>query len=115
MVKKCGFFDCSNPEGENAGRCQSCTDRLLDTCSACRQSGSSKGEITFNPSLLKEKYSYEAAVIVRTKLPVSLQTKLDQLLPSLKLTTDEQKFIAKLEKLLAEFLTEIGVKQDHIV
>src|SRR4051794_39880123 len=114
MVRKCGFFDCSNPEGENTGRCQSCADRLLNTCSACRRSASSELEVNLKDSLLKAKYNYEAATIVRNKLPADLQTKLGQLSPQLKLTSSEQEFISKAEKFLANFLAEKGGKEEHV-
>ena len=114
MVKKCGFLDCNNPEGENNGRCQSCADRLLSTCSACRQSATPEKEVNLNPSLFNQKYGYKGATIVRNKLPAVLQTKLDQLLPQLKLTSSEQGFISEVEKFLANFLAAKGGKQEHI-
>ncbi|CFW93011.1 protein of unknown function [endosymbiont DhMRE of Dentiscutata heterogama] len=54
------------------------------------------------------------ATITRNKLPARFQTELNQLLPQLKWSVSEQELIAKVEKLIADFLAKKGGKQDHI-
>ena len=115
MTRKCGFFDCNN-QVEKGTSCQSCENRKEQKiCSACRQPEPQEFKVlTFHPSLVKKKYLYKGATIIRDKLPVQLQTEFDQLLPQLKLTVSEQEFITKIEKFLSDFLVEKGGKQDHI-
>ena len=115
MARKCGFFDCNN-QVEKGDSCQSCKDRKENKiCSACRQSEPQEFEVLiFHPSLIKKKYLYKAATIIRDKLPIQLQTEFDQLLPQLKLTVSEQELITEAEKFISDFLAEKGGKQDHI-
>ena len=118
MVRKCGFFDCTNPATEKDSSCQVCNTRKEQKiCSACRQPEKQAQNyeiLKHKPSLVRKRYPHQMATVIRDKLPASLQTKLDQLLLSLKLTASEQELIVKLEKFLAEFLAKRGGKQDHI-
>jgi|SRR6185437_2346133 len=113
MTRKCGFFDCSNPATKK-GYCQGCEERKEQfICAACQQPQEA-GKLEFHPSLVKKKYLYQTATVVRNKLPSQLQSEFDQLLPQLKLSSSEQELITKAEKLISDFLASKGGKQDHI-
>ncbi|CAG8754943.1 7575_t:CDS:2, partial [Ambispora leptoticha] len=101
---------------EKGTSCQSCEERKERyICSACRQTEPQEDKtLEFYPSLMKKKYLYRGATIIRDKLPVQFRTEFDQLLPQLKLNANEQELITKAEKFLADFLAEKGGKQDHI-
>ncbi|CAJ0855868.1 17294_t:CDS:2 [Entrophospora sp. SA101] len=98
----------SNPIAEKKTSCQSCEERKeQNICSACRQPEPEESEVlNFHLSFVRKKYLYEAATIMRDKLPVQIQTEFDQLLPQLKLSASEQELITKVEKFLSDFLAE---------
>ncbi|CAH1756441.1 3912_t:CDS:2 [Entrophospora sp. SA101] len=105
-------YDKSTPENkkktEKKTSCQSCEERKeQNICSACRQPEPEESEVlNFHLSFVRKKYLYEAATIMRDKLPVQIQTEFDQLLPQLKLSASEQELITKVEKFLSDFLAE---------
>src|SRR5438105_667197 len=116
MAKKCGFIGCNNPAEKEMDTCQSCQDKEeYIVCSACRQHEPQEGKfLVFHQSLFKQKKVYQFVSKLRNKVPARFHAQIDQLLPQLKLSKDEEKLIERGEKVISDFLAEKGGKQDNI-
>jgi recombinational DNA repair protein RecR len=116
MTRKCGFIDCKNPAEKKTIYCQSCKERKeKNICSACRQPESKQGQ-TLNhvEGFFKEKNYYEYVTKLRGKFSSQFHPEIDQILPQFKLSDSEKELIDKMKKVITDFLTEKGGKQDEI-
>ena len=117
MTKKCGFIDCNNPAEKGIGMCQNCKEEREEyiICSACRQREPQKNKsLVFHQSLFKRKKVYQFVSKLRNKVPARFHAQIDQFLPQLKLSKDEEKLIEQAEKIISDFLAEKGGKQDNV-